>query len=516
MKRVWSVLIALMLVLGMSGCDSSTIYGTDGTDNQLGAYSNTNGAEEKEMRPARESISMVFYEDMDMNPLTTTNSENHELLKLIYSPLVRLNSALVAEYVLAEQITTEGTDATIVLREGLQFSDGSAVTAADVAASFKTIRNTPTSPYYTRLENLKSWRAADDRTLMVTLKAPDVDFISRMDIPVMQQKGDAGCGPYCFSEINGKRVLVPNTSYFTQPTIQTIYLKKPADNTERQNMFSVGLLDVYFVPAESDLVFSGGKNYQVQTYASDNLLYLGVNCQNGLLSRAEIRAYLNGLLDREKITDGVLLGQAQETAYPFQATWYKADGLEQEKNWSDAARKEKAQAVGLQVSENALLDESGNQLTFSLLVDAGSIIHRNVAQAVADSFAMAGVKINVEAVSTADYNTRLQTGQYALYLGEVKTGRTLNPALYTTASPVNYGGFSAPELEQAAADYQTGNLSLSAFAHSFDQYTPIFPLAYRDGVLFVASDIGLFQSTGPWAVYGDITKLKTTETEIKE
>ncbi len=507
---LWLVLVAM--VFSMSGCSGEAID-PEKVQNQPGAYGNA-GEETPEVLPARDYISMIFYEDMDTHPLTATNSENHELLKLVYSPLIRLNGSLKAEYVLAEQVTLEGTEAKILLKSGLKFSDGSGVTAEDVASGWKLIRNTPTSPYYNRLKNVKKFTAIDDRTLTVTLQQPDIDFINCLDIPVVKKGAKIGCGPYQFGERGGELVLVPNPQYFTIPSISVIHLKKPANEKERQEMFSVGLLDVYFATAESELVFSGGKDFQVQTYNGDNLLYLGVNCQSGLLANAELRGFLSGLIGREKLAESVLLSQANATAYPFQSPWYKAEGLKQDKNWTDPEKKTKAAALGLNLKENVLLDAEGKQLTFSLLVAEGSGVHGDTAGAVADSLALSGIKIHVETVSREIYNARLAQGEYELYLGEVKTGRTLNTALYQTGSAINYGRFSSPDLEAAAAAYRTGEKSLADFAEVYDQFTPIIPLAYRQGVLFVAANIGEFQSAGTWSLYGDITKLITKETEL--
>ncbi len=510
MKRFLTVIMVLTLLL--SGCSGESID-PENTGHQPGAYGNA-GAEEHEILPPRSNISMIFYEDMDLHPLTATNRENHELLKLIYSPLIRLDGKLRAEYVLAEEVKTEGMQVTVRLKAGLKFSDGTAVTAADVAAGFKLIKKTPSSPYYGRLENVKKYTATDDRTLTITLYESDTDFINCLDIPVIQKSGEAGCGPYQFAEQGGERVLVPNPHYFAAPSISVIHLKKPADEQERQNMFSLGLLDVYFATAESTLVFSGGKDFSVQTYAGDNLLYLGVNCQSGRLADAKFRGFLSGLIGREKLADGVLLGQAEATAYPFQPSWHKAEGLIRDRNWTDPQKKEKATALGLNLTENMLLDAEGKQITFTLLTAEESGVHKDTAQAVADSLALSGIRIRVETVTREVYNDRLAKGEYELYLGEVRTGRTLNTALYAAGSAINHGRFSDPALEAAAAAYRTGEKSLTEFATVFDQYTPIIPLAYRQGVLFVAADIGEFQSAGTWSLYGDITKLITKETEL--
>ncbi len=509
MKRIGLLLVALSLLL--TGCSvGEQLPGAS----QLGAFVGS-PKEEAEILPPRTSVSMVYYEDMDENPLTTVNSENHELLKLVYSPLIRLDEQLKPVYVLAGGITLEGTRCTVVLREGLKFSDGSAVTASDVSASIRTVRNNPTSPYYNRLTNLRSWDVTDDRTIVLQLRERDVDFINYLDLPVLKKGSLVGCGPYRFSLQNGKTVLVPNEHYFERPTIQTIELKAPANEQERQNLFSVGLLDVYFESEESDLEFSGGRDYRVQTYAGDDLLFLGVNCSKPILKEAGIRGLLNRLLDRQKIAKEVLLEQAEETAYPFRAGWYKAEGLTHRTDWTAAQKKEAAAKVGLTLTENALLDGAGNQLTFSLMVAETGVVQKNVAAAVAESFALSGVKITVETVSRADYEKRLAAGDYDLYLGEMKTGRSLNTALYAAGSGVNYSFGNFEALENAAAAYRSGEQELKAVAAAFDGATPLLPIAYRQGVVFTAADVGDFSGQGSWAVYGDITKLKLLERQKK-
>ena len=511
MKRLLLMLMAVVCLLTFCGCSALSDFESD-PQSLLGAYK---GEEEKgQVLPARSYISMIYYEDMDTNPLTTANRENHELLKLVYSPLIRLTETLKAEYILAETITAEGLTVQVTLKKDLKFSDGSALTAQDVVYSYQTVMKNYASPYASRLVNLKKVAAADGQTVVFTLHSADTDFVNCLDLPIIGKNSTAASGAYCFSEKNGKLVLIPNPHYHLQSGVSTIYLQHPANERERQNMFSVGLLDVYFTSAESETVFSGGKDYQVQTYASDHLLYLGVNCVHPLLGNSGVRGFLNRLLEREKLASSVLLGQAEATAYPFQPAWYKAEGLIHEKNLSDLQKKEQAAALGLNLTENALLDGAGAQVTFSLLAVADSTVHQDTARAVADSFALSGIKINIEAVSRADYQLRLQSGQYELYLGEMKTGRTLNPVLYTAGSTVNFSGAAFPELETAAAQYKAGALELSAFAQTFDASTPFMPLVYRRGVLFVSKDIGTFQSAAAWSIYGDITKLITKETEI--
>ncbi len=510
MRRfLWMLLVPVLLLTGCA-MEGDPEPGSS----QLGAYSDR--GEEQEAAPAREHVSLIFYEDMDTNPLTAANSQNHELLKLVYSPLLRLDGGLKPQYVLAEAVENQGTAVTVTLREGLKFSDGAAVTAADAAESIRVIRANPTSPYYARLENIKQYKAIDERTLVITLHQPDVDFINCLDIPVVQKTGGLGCGPYRFSVTGGEQVLTPNEHYFDQPAIQTIRLKKPTSEKQRQEMFAVGLLDVYFGTAESTQVFAGGKEHKVQTYPGDNLLYLGVNCREGLLADPQFRYFLNQLTAREKLVESVLLGQAEAARYPYQPSWYKAEQTVSGQGLSNAEKKAQAAKLGLQITEKALLDAEGKQLAFRLLVTEESAIHTAAAEAIEEGLAVAGVELKVEPVPRAEYDARLAAGNYDLYLGEVKTGRTLNPALYAEGSAINFSGAAFPALQAAAAAYKNGELLLTDYCKVFDQYTPVLPLAYRGGALFTAADIGEFRFTGTWALYGDITKLEIINSEMEK
>ena len=506
-----TILFALLFALVFSAAGCGMGADIEPGSSPLGAYSDH--GETVEILPPRKEITMIFYEAMDIHPLTATNSENHELLKLVYSPLVRLNGSLKPEYVLAEKVEIRGVDVTVTLKKGLKFSDGSAVTAEDLDQSIQTVQANPTSPYYARLENIQNYRVKDSRTLSITLKEPDIDFINCLDLPIVQKKGTLGCGPYKFATESGKRVLKPNEHYFEQPIIQTIHLKAPKGDRERQEMFSVGLLDVYFDSAEMEQKFAGGKGFTTQIYPGDNLLYLGINCREGLLQSGAFRSFLNRITAREKLVESVLLGQAEAAIYPYQPNWYKAEQSIANSGFSDAEKEAAAKALGLKFAENELLDSEGTPLSFRLLVCGENEMHSAAAQAVAEGLKIAGIASEIEAVPRADYQARLAEGNFDLYLGEIKTGRTLNTALYAAESAVNFSGYAFTNLLQAAADYKSGNLLLSDYCKVFDRDTPIIPLAYRGGTLFASADIGEFKSTGSWAVYGDITKLITKETE---
>lgn len=509
MKKAALIFLIFALVFSAAGCGLGADI--EPGSSPLGAYGDH--GEKVEIVPPRKEIAMVFYEAMDTHPLTTTNSENHELLKLVYSPLVRLNGNLSAEYVLAEKVEIKGVDVTITLKKGLKFSDGSAVTAADLDHSIQTVRNHPDSPYYSRLANIQKYSVQDEQTLTITLKEPDIDFINCLDLPIIKKGKELGCGPYKFATEGGKQALKINKHYFEQPMVETIHLKAPKSEKERQEMFSVGLLDIYFDAAETEQKFAGGKGFSTQTYPGDNLLYLGINCREGLLQNSKFRAFLNRVINREKLVDGVLLGRAEAAVYPYQPNWYKAEQSIAESEYSDSEKAAAIKELGLTQQENILMDQESKPLSFRLLVCEENEMHTAAAKAVAEGLKIAGITIKIDAVSRWNYQARLAEGNFDLYLGESKTGRTLNTALYAPESAINFSGAPFEALQQAAADYKSGNLPLTDYCKAFDLDTPIIPLAYRGGTLFASADIGEFKSTGSWAIYGDFSKLMIKETE---
>ena len=152
MKKILLIFLVFMLAVSAVGCGLGGDI--EPGSSPLGAYSEH--GEKVEVLPPRKEITMIFYEAMDTHPLTTTNMENHELLKLVYSPLVRLSGNLKPEYVLAGRVEVKDTKVTVTLKKGLKFSDGSAVTAEDVDHSIQTVREHPESPYYSRLANIQS------------------------------------------------------------------------------------------------------------------------------------------------------------------------------------------------------------------------------------------------------------------------------------------------------------------------------------------------------------------------
>jgi len=123
----------------------------------------------------------------DLNPATVLASADSLTLRLITEPLLThsadgsLQPGLVDQW----QMSDNSTNLTIVLRDGLEFQDGSTITAHDLAATLNwLIRNmVPSTPLYSSLNNIKSISEVDNRTISISLLDSDrfaVDAIANV------------------------------------------------------------------------------------------------------------------------------------------------------------------------------------------------------------------------------------------------------------------------------------------------------------------------------------------------
>lgn len=137
---------------------------------------------------------------------------------LLYEGMFRLNPQLEPEACLCESYTTDATGAvyTFTLRAGVTFSDGSALTAADVKATLDRARTS--ERYRQRLSGISSISASGN-TVTITLHSPNTGLPALLDIPIVksgthQNTAPIGTGPYLFSEADGAAYLVANQSWW--------------------------------------------------------------------------------------------------------------------------------------------------------------------------------------------------------------------------------------------------------------------------------------------------------------
>ena len=431
-----------------------------------------------------------------LDPITGDSQVNQELTGLVYQYLYQLDNSFDPQPCLVSSaaVSEDGYTWTFTITPDVLFSDGTPLTAAHAAASLNAARSSPL--YGTRLANIWSVSAADERTMVVGLTAPNGNLPALLDIPVAlpQEEGPPlGSGYYRY-EIAGERMFLQSNPYHPASAAlpyTAIPLTAASAAAERIAAFDSG--DVSAVTTDFTSPYSLGysSSYETWDYPTTNLLYVGFRaaegpCQYPLVRRAFSRAF-----DRAELAEVLLSGHADAAELPVSPLcggWDEDAAALLRFDPEDAA---------------ALLDEAGyvlneedglrwryrEPLEVTLVVNSDNDSRQAVADALAGALAGLGVTVTVERLSWNDYLAALQQGRFDLYIGETRLTGDFDPAALLTGA-LNYGGFEDWELTGALWNWQGAQGEARTQAarvlwEKFAQDAPFAPLCFKEGSMLV-------------------------------
>ncbi|MBL8592872.1 MAG: ABC transporter substrate-binding protein, partial [Devosia sp.] len=111
---------------------------------------------------------------------TATSSATRNIAMNIFEALIIRDENMRPVPDLADSIETsaDGLSYTFKLRQGVKFHNGKPMTSADVVASFDRYKTVGVSRSI--LEAVAGWTAPDDATFVITLKAPQPNFLENL------------------------------------------------------------------------------------------------------------------------------------------------------------------------------------------------------------------------------------------------------------------------------------------------------------------------------------------------
>lgn len=452
------------------------------------------------------NLALPYYTAEKINPITTTSLINRVVCEAIYEGLFMLNDKLQPEPLLCESYELSGTRCTLVLKEGLKFSDGSPVTADDVAASYRLAKNTPTSPYHDRASYMSSIRVKDSRTIRITLTAANSRFLSLLDIPIFKKPTQnstfaIGTGPFAVAQHEGQPILVPNEHWnggatHNVPQIGLVGTVRPDAVT---SSFAVGDISMTRAERISDdpLTIKGAVDvYQTPT---TELHYLGVRVSHPLLANENFRKALSLAIDRDMICKSSLQTFADPAVLPINPQPANLSGLSSSLKQANAYLRQ----MGIQDtnSDGRVEDASGNPISLTLLCHSENSFKNNVCSQLVTAFSHLGIELRVNAMPFAQYQAALMSGMFDLYYGDLLMTPDFDlRALLMTGGSLNFGRFSDATLDSRIMSVRTASADAlpqaeAAFQEYFLAKMPILPLAFERDQVIVRS--GLLASFTP-------------------
>lgn len=481
---------ALFLCLSLAGCAANTSKRTSSSKAASSAVSSA--VSQAATKPATFSLPVVFAQDM--NPLTTGCMINLTLWPLLYDCLAQPDATFTAQNGLASSITNSGTTVTVQLRNGIKFSDGSALTAADVAYSYQLVKSTPASYFYNNLSNIASVAASGSNTVVLTLATPDTLVQNVLNIPIVKSGSGAsvrtppvGSGPYTFSSNQFNGTLSVNKGWYGGGTFgfQTINLVNIMSTDAVLGSLKIGSINYLYTNFGNGSATTA--NLATKLVNLNRVVFMGVNSAHALTADAHVRKAISYAVDRQNLSNDAFSAQALPTNLPYNPGWAggakpaAADLSAQ----LDKATAELTAAGYTSQNIGGVTTKAGgaDPLQLTLLVNSEDQQMTAAANQIKVSLSKAGIGININAQPFASYTASLQAGNYDLYLGNVALNADMDLSPLLASGGAAAFGVPANSASLAAFNAWRAGGPLAALTGAFTGEMPFIPLCFLNGAV---------------------------------
>jgi peptide/nickel transport system substrate-binding protein len=278
-----------------------------------------------------------------LDPALTSLTAAWHIIEHVYEALLSYDASLNPVPQLAEsyEISDDGTVYTFHLRPGVTFHNGRPLVAADVKYSVERILDPAIeSPHTDAYSSVATVEAADDATVVFTLKSADASFLAKIMgnagyiVPQeeVEKTGDlnvtmVGTGPFKFVDYtpNTEVNLVRNDAYWDpgKPYLDGIQFLIASDDTSRTTALTSGTVDfIEYAPVKDLPIFEGDDTLMVTGDQNTNIRYLGINVSRDPLSKPEVRQAISKVVDRGPIIESAVFGAGTPTAAIFPPTFW--------------------------------------------------------------------------------------------------------------------------------------------------------------------------------------------------
>jgi len=278
---------------------------------------------------------------VNLDPRFATDGQSQRLDGLIFSGLLARDAQMNLHGDLAESWQTPDPLSYVFhLKPNIHFHDGHPLTSADVKSTFDFILSPANkSPKRGGFRMIEKIETPDSLTVVFHLKEPYASFLWNL-IPSAAgivpanaapdfSRHPIGTGPFRFvsQSQDDEVVLARNPSYFaaapeitrvpgfalTNPDVKTIRFRIVPDAVVRALELRKGSADLEMSSLSADLipVLVRRPSLALSERPGTNFAYLGINFQDPLLCKREVREALAFATDREALVKFLLHGQAR-------------------------------------------------------------------------------------------------------------------------------------------------------------------------------------------------------------
>jgi peptide/nickel transport system substrate-binding protein len=468
LTRYGVIVAAGMLAAGCSaGSGSSSSPGSSSsnktTTNSVLTISNENGA----------------LWTCGFNPFNSTY--NLTSVGFIYEPLVYVNplqNGKTAPMLATSWSWGAGNKSlTFTIRQGVKWSDGTPLTAADVAYTFNLIKKYPALDLTGVWSVLSSVTATGPSTVTMdfsTVAVPYFYYIADQT-PIVPQHiwstianpatasigNPIGTGPYLMSKCSPQNITYTANPHYWQPGLPRIHtLEYPAftsNNTANDTLASgQAQWGAQYIPDIEAFYTSKNPNFH---YWFPPILNVSMvpNLTNPLLSNVKVREAISYAIDRNKVSTIGESGYeppANQTGVvtPTFSSSLDSQALASWGNEYDVAKATSLlESAGYHMSGGVMTNAAGQKLQFSVINIGDYSDWVASMQVIQQDLKAVGISITPDNLSNTDYEADLFNGHYQLAYVEQYT---FGPGAYYELNNWLNSANTAPVGKQAASNYE--------------------------------------------------------------
>lgn len=463
---------------------------------------------------------------------------------MIYEPLAMSNFAqpaatpkpwLATKWTWANNYKT----LTLTVRQGVKFSDGSPMTAEDVAYSFNILKkytalnynainvDTATASGDTVTVTFTNSQFVTQQKVLQTFVVPEKIWSAMANPATDAVKNPIGTGPYTLKSFTPQSVVLTARSGYwgTQTAVKQLnYTSYSTNDTQTTALATDQSEWTYTFIPNAQQVFVAKDPAHNHLYFPPNLSADGlwINTTVKPFDDAKLRQAMSMVINRQDIfTQGEsgyfkplvsnVTGLPTPAGNPFIIAQYKNQNASVD---VAGAKKLLTDSGYTYASDGTLKDKTGKPVTITLTDPAGWSDYQTDLAIIASNFQQIGIKATIDKANENAWTSNIAKGNfqaamhwtnggatpYDFYQNIMGTGDQLKP-IGTEANSGNYGRFNDPAAQTAltqysnAADDATRQKALATLEQIMVNEVPMIPTS--------AGNVGAEYSTKHWVGWPD-------------
>ncbi len=364
--------------------------------------------------------SVVIAIGSEPETLDPTQGWGHGNSPIVQSTLVKYNADLTFENDLATdyELSSDGLVWTFKIRDDAKFTDGTKVTAQDVAFTLETAKAAQGSVDLTYMESAV---AVDDTTVRIALFSPTSIFLNTLaSIGIVPEhaydnnygRNPIGSGPYKFVEWKPQEQIIftANEDYYGKaPSIKNVIVVFMSEDAALAAV-QAGEVDVAYSTATLGTTNVNGYHIESITSADNRGFTLpvlpnegkttksGAPIGNNVTSNIEIRQAIAYAIDRQQISDVVLNGFGRPAYSENDGMPWNNEEVKIETN-VEYAKKLLEDAGWTDTNGDGIVEKDGLKAEFRCVYPSGDSVRQAVGMAAAEQLKKIGIKVNIEGMS---------------------------------------------------------------------------------------------------------------------